>query len=298
MAKKNLNLSLEDKRRRIERDHPKISLNRQCELLNLWKGALYYRPVPMDAYNLGLMDKIDQKYIARPFYGSRKMTVYLNSQGHAVNRKRVQRLMRLMGLQAIYPGPNLSRRNHRHKVYPYLLRGVAIDRVNYVWSTDITYLRIQGGFVYLMAVIDWFSRYVLSWRLSNSLESSFCVEGLEEALEQAQPDIFNTDQGTQFTSEEFTTVLKAKAIKLSMDSKGRALDNIFVERLWRTVKYEEVYLKDYQSVPEAYHSLTDYFNFYNKERPHQSLNYRTPEEVYFNLNTNKKRTMAHYPCVA
>lgn len=297
MVKKNLNLSLEEKRKRIERDHPVISLNRQCQLLDLWKGAFYYRPVAMDPYNLELMDKIDQEYTKRPFYGSRKMTVYLNNQGHAVNRKRVQRLMRLMGLQAIYPGPNLSRRNHEHKIYPYLLRGVVIDRVNYVWSTDITYLRIQGGFMYLMAVLDWFSRYVLSWKLSNSLESSFCVEGLEEALEKAKPDIFNTDQGAQFTSKEFTDVLKAKTIKISMDSKGRALDNIFVERLWRTVKYEEVYLKDYQSVSEAYGSLADYFNFYNQERPHQSLNNRTPEEVYFNLNTNKKRIMTHYPCV-
>jgi putative transposase len=294
MAKKNLNLSLEEKRKRIEKDHPVISLNRQCKLLNLWKGSLYYHPVAMDAYSMELMDKIDQEYTARPFYGSRKMTVFLNKQGHAVNRKRVQRLMRLMGIQAIYPGPNLSRRSHQHKIYPYLLRDVPIDRVNFVWSTDITYIRIQGGFIYLMAVIDWFSRYVLSWKLSNSLEASFCIDGLEEALEKAKPDIFNTDQGAQFTSDEFTASLEAKGVKISMDSKGRALDNIFVERLWRTVKYEEVYLKDYQSVSEAYHALADYFDFYNRERFHQSLDYRTPEEVYFNLKTkNKKRTMAH-----
>ena len=235
----------------------------------------------MDEYNLGLMDLIDRQYLKTPFYGSRRMSAYLRHRGYKVNRKRVQRLMRLMGIQAIYPGPNLSKRRQEHKIYPYLLRGVVVDRPDFVWSTDITYVRGKGGFIYLMAVMDWYSRYVLSWNLSNSLEGRFCVDGLLEALTQSDPEIFNTDQGSQFTSDDFLAPLQEKGIKISMDSKGRAIDNIFIERLWRSLKYEEVYLKDYQSVKDAKESLRQYFAFYNNERPHQSLNYSSPAAVYY-----------------
>lgn len=237
----------------------------------------------MDPYNLELMDKIDAQYLKTPFYGSRKMAVCLRDSGYQVNRKRIQRLMQLMGLEAIYPKANLSKRRHDHKTYPYLLKGLAIERPNQVWSTDITYIRLSSGFMYLTAVIDWYSRYVLSWRLSNTLESRFCVEALEEALECFHaPEIFNTDQGSQFTSETFLDPLLKRNIKISMDSKGRALDNVFIERLWRSLKYEEVYLKDYETVREASLSIGKYFNFFNYERPHQSLEYKTPSLFYLN----------------
>lgn len=236
----------------------------------------------MDAYNLELMDLLDRQYLATPFYGSRKMTAYLWGLGHPVSRKRVQRMMRLMGLEAIYPKPNLSKRRHAHKIYPYLLKGVIIDRPNFVWSTDITYIRLPSGFLYLAAVMDWFSRYVLAWRLSNCLESAFCVEALLDALTgNPPPEIFNTDQGAQFTAETFLEPLLVRKIKISMDSKGRALDNIFVERLWRSLKYEEVYLKEYKTVLEARESISQYFHFYNNKRPHQSLGYKTPQLVHF-----------------
>ena len=212
---------------------------------------------------------------------------WLNQEDHQINRKRVQRLMKIMRIEAIYPKPKLTRRNEEHKVYPYLLRGINIERTDHVWSTDITYIRIGNGFVYLTAVIDWYSRYVLSWRLSNSLENTFCIEVLEEALSLSKPEIFNTDQGCQYTALNFLKILTDKDVKISMDSKGRALDNIFVERLWRTVKYEEVYLKDYQSMKDAQSSLKAYFNFYNKERLHQSLKYKTPEAIYHVANGMK-----------
>jgi putative transposase len=266
----------------ISRDFKHISLTRQCELLNVSKGAFYYESVGIDPYNLELMDLIDRQYTETPFYGSRRMTFWLERQGHPVNRKRVQRLMRLMGLEAIYPKPNLSKKRQGHEIFPYLLRGVAIQKPDHVWSTDITYIRVGRGFVYLTAIIDWFSRYVLSWRLSNTLESDFCVEALKEALIVSQPIIFNTDQGSQYTSQQFLTPLKAHGIQISMDSKGRALDNIFVERLWRTVKYEEVYIKEYHTAKDAYLSLKVYFLFYNNKRLHQSLDYLTPAEVYHN----------------
>jgi putative transposase len=253
-------LSTADRRSFIERGHARISLNRQCELLQISKGSLYYKPVGIDPYNLELMDLIDRQYTETPFYGSRKMRAWLNSQKHRVNRKRVQRLMRLMGIEAIYPKPNLSRRRQDHKVYPYLLHGVDIVRPDHVWSTDITYIRVGQGFVYLTAVIDWHSRYVLSWQLSNALDASFCIEAVSEALDQSEPEIFNTDQGSQYTSGDFLKPLLDRNIRISMDSKGRALDNIFIERLWRTVKYEEVYLKEYQSVRDARSSLKVYFN--------------------------------------
>jgi len=226
------------------------------------------------------MDLLDEQHTRTPFYGSRRLTAYLNTLGHPVNRKRVQRLMKLMRIEAIYPKPRTTKRNGTHQIYPYLLKDVVIDRPNHVWSTDITYIRIGNGFMYLTAVIDWFSRYVLSWRLSNCLENTFCIEVLEEALCISKPEIFNTDQGSQYTSMKFLSVLKERGIRISMDSKGRALDNVFVERLWRTIKYEEVYLKDYRTMREAQSSLKAFINFYNKERLHQSLGYKAPASVY------------------
>ncbi|ACN15113.1 transposase (IS150 family protein) [Desulforapulum autotrophicum HRM2] len=276
-----------DRRHLIDITHSDISINRQCELLQVSKGALYYQPRPIDPYTLLLMDLIDKQHTITPFYGSRRLVAWLKQEGHPVNRKRVQGLMKKMRIEAIYPKPKLTRRNEAHKVYPYLLRGVNIARINHVWSTDITYIRIGNGFVYLTAVIDWFSRYVLSWRLSNTLENTFCVEVLEEALSIAEPEIFNTDQGCQYTATNFLKVLTDHKIKVSMDSKGRALDNIFVERLWRTVKYEEVYLKSYQSMKDAQSSLKTYLNFYNKKRLHQALEYKTPESIYCMANEMK-----------
>ena len=272
--------SVSDRRYLIDKTHEKLSINRQCDLLEVSKGALYYEPRPIDPYTLLLMDLMDAQHTKTPFYGSRRLAVYLKSVGHRVNRKRVQRLMREMRIEAIYPKPKLSRRNENHKIYPYLLKGLKIKRRNQVWSTDITYIKIGNGFGYLTAIIDWYSRYVLSWRLSNTLENTFCIEALEEALDIAIPEIFNTDQGSQYTATNFLAPLIAKEIKISMDSKGRALDNIFVERLWRSVKYEEVYLKNYQTMPQAYRSLRDYLNFYNNERPHQSLAYDVPAVWY------------------
>ena len=227
------------------------------------------------------MRLLDTQYTATPFYGSRRMTAWLRSQGYAVNRKRVTRLMQQMGLEAIYTKPQLSQAAEGHAIYPYLLRGVKIERVNHVWSTDITYIRLQQGFIYLVAVIDWFSRYVLSWAVSITLDGSFCLEALEQALEVARPDIFNSDQGAQFTSLDFTGRLTAAGIQISMDGRGRALDNVFVERLWRTVKYEEVYLKDYETPHEAMQGLATFFVRYNEWRQHQALGYQTPASVYF-----------------
>ncbi len=234
----------------------------------------------MDAETLLLMQLIDEEYTRHPFYGTRKMIAYLRNQGHRVNRKRVQRLYRLMGLEAVYPKPKLSNRNLEHKVYPYLLRGIEINRCNQVWSTDITYIRLKHGFVYLMAIIDWHSRYVIDWQLSTTLDSDFCEEALGRALLCGKCEIFNTDQGSQFTSDGFTKLLLNKDVKISMDGKGRALDNIFVERLWRSVKYEMVYPSQWEAVQDARMGLKGYFEFYNGERPHQSLNYKTPWSVY------------------
>jgi putative transposase len=257
-----------------------LSLSRQCQLLGLSRAALYYRPVEVSDYELELMALIDRQYLRTPFYGSRRMTAWLRTQGHLVNRKRVQRLMGLMGLEVIYQRPRTSRPAPGHRTYPYLLRGLAIERVNQVWAADITYIPMARGFLYLVAVMDWVSRYVLAWRLSNLLDASFCIETLEEALRQGQPEIFNTDQGSQFTDEDFTGVLGAHGVAISMDGRGRFSDNIFVERLWRTLKYEEVYLKAYQNVAEARHGIAAYFNFYNHERLHQALGYRAPRQVF------------------
>ncbi len=255
-------------------------MRRQCALVGLSRTALYYKAHGERAENLELMRLLDEQYTRTPFYGVERMTAWLKQQGYEVNRKRVRRLLRAIGLEALYPKPRLSEAQPGHRIYPYLLRDVEIERVNQVWSTDITYIRLWQGFVYLVAVMDWYSRYVLAWEVSVSLESSFCVSALEWALRQAQPDVFNSDQGSQFTSEVFTERLKERGIRISMDGRGRALDNIFVERLWRSVKYEEVYLKDYRSVQEAIQSLRAYFEFYNGERLHQSLNYETPATVY------------------
>jgi putative transposase len=265
----------------IEPAHPKLSIGRQCALLGLPRASYYHRPAPEPDLNLRLMREIDETYLAHPFFGSRQMTRWLQRQGHAVNRKRVRRLMQLMGLEAIYQKPNLSRANALHRVYPYLLRHLVVDRPNQVWAMDITYVPIQGGFIYLCVVLDWYSRCVLAWSLSNTLDASFCVAAVQEALDRyGPPEIFNTDQGCQFTSAEFTGLLLAHGIKLSMDGKGRCLDNVFVERLWRSVKYEEIYLKSYSSLVDAERQLKAYFRFYNERRPHSALGHATPGESY------------------
>jgi putative transposase len=259
-----------------------LALTRQCSLSGVSRSGVYapHTPVIDDEDHL-LLEKIDAEYTRHPFYGSRRMVVYLRGLGHSVNRKRVQRLMGILGLAGIAPGPNTSRPHPQHKVYPYLLRGLDVTQPNQVWSTDITYIRLARGFVYLVAIIDWYSRKVLAWQVSNTLDSSFCVECLESALQMhGTPEIFNTDQGCQFTSTAFTDVLKLHDIKISMDGRGRALDNIFVERLWRSLKYEDVYLKCYTNVLALIAGLTEYFLFYNTERPHQALGYRTPDEIY------------------
>jgi putative transposase len=257
-----------------------LSVRRQCELLGLNRSSLYYEPTSETAENLELMRLIDQEYTAHPFFGSRKLVRWLIGRGHEVNRKRVQRLMRAMGLEAIYPKPKLSSAGRGHKVYPYLLRNVAVERVDQVWSTDITYIPMPSGFMYLAATIDWFSRFVVSWRLSNTLDGSFCGEMLQEALGRGTPEVFNTDQGVQFTSSAWTTRLEQAGVAVSMDGRGRCLDNVFVERLWRSVKYEDVYLRGYESVVELERGLRAYFRFYNEERSHQSLDYQTPAKVY------------------
>jgi len=259
-----------------------LSVSRQCELLALPRSTFYHAPQPVTDEELALMRLIDRCHLKHPFYGSRRIRDWLSDQGHTVNRKRIQRLMRTMGIVTLYPKPNVSAANQAHKVYPYLLRNLVIDRPNQVWATDITYIPMARGFVYLVAVMDWYSRRVLSWRLSNTLDTSFCTEALEEAIERyGVPEIFNTDQGCQFTSEEFTNTLKANAIQISMDGKGRWVDNVFIERLWRSVKYEEVYLKAYEDIRSAKESLANYFEFYNSERRHQSLDRQTPDQVYY-----------------
>lgn len=266
----------------IEFIHPSLSIREQCQLINLNRSSIYYEAAGENKYNLTLMNLLDEEYTRHPFKGVLRMVAYLKELGHHVNEKRVRRLLRLMGIEAIYPKPNLSQSHSTHKKYPYLLKGLAITKSNQVWCTDITYIRLSQGFIYLVAVMDWYSRYVLSYKLSNSLDSSFCIEALEEALMLYEsPEIFNSDQGSQFTSEAFTHILLNKGIKISMDGQGRAFDNIFIERLWRSVKYEEVYLYDYASAKEAKDRLKIYFNFYNNERHHQSLNYKKPADIYF-----------------
>jgi len=264
----------------IEADHPQVSVRRQCELLGLNRASLYYQPAAETPENLRLMRLLDQEYTAHPFLGSRRLRRWLITQGETVNRKRVQRLMRIMGLEAVYPKPRLSVPQSGHRVYPYLLRNVRIERPDQVWSTDITYVPLASGFMYLAAILDWYSRYVLVWRLSNTLDGSFCLEMLDEALSRGRPEVFNTDQGVQFTAQAWTGRLEAAGVAVSMDGKGRCLDNVFVERLWRTVKYEDLYLWRYEDVPQLRQGLGRYFPYYNEERPHQALAYRTPAAVY------------------
>lgn len=264
----------------IDMDLPHISIRRQCELLGLNRATFYYTPATESEWNLRLMRLIDEQYTKTPFYGWPRMTAHVRRLGLQVNHKRVQRLMQTMGLQAIYPKPRTSTAAKDHKIYPYLLNAVVLSRPNQVWSADITYVRMAKGFMYLVAIIDWCSRYVLSWQLSNTMDPAFCLVALDMALVQGEPMIFNTDQGVQFTSLAFTGRLERAGIAISMDGRGRALDNIFVERLWRSVKYEDIYLKDYTTVPALDEGLARYFHFYNYERPHQSLAYRTPAEVH------------------
>jgi len=251
-------------------------------LLEIDRSGLYYEPAREPAENLRLMRLIDEQYLAAPFYGSRRMTAWLVRRGELVNRKRIQRLMRIMGLEAIHPGPRTTKRSPDHEIHPYLLRDVIINRCDQVWSTDVTYVPLKDGYMFLATVIDWHSRFVLSWRLSNTLDGRFCLEALDAALEGGRPEIFNTDQGCQFTARAFTGRLKKEKIAISMDGRGRALDNVFIERLWRSLKYEDVYLKSYQTVRELTRGLEQWFAFYNHERLHQSLDYRTPAEVYHN----------------
>jgi len=265
----------------IETAHPEISIRRQCQLLGLNRATYYNVPAGEAPFNLMLMRLIDEQYMKTPFYGYPKMTAWLRRAGHQVNKKRIARLMQKMEIQAAFPGRKTTIPAKGHKIYPYLLRNLVITRPNQVWSTDITYIPMAQGFMYLVAVIDWFSRYVLAWQLSNTLDGAFCLLALEMALQYGRPDIFNSDQGSQFTAHDFTARLLADSIRISMDGRGRAFDNIFIERLWRSVKYEDIYLQNYETVPLLETGLDNYFRFYNCERPHQSLAYRTPAEVHF-----------------
>jgi putative transposase len=274
-------MSRAERRAMVERVSPALPIARQCRLLAVSRSGVYREPAEVSAEDLALMALIDRQYLARPYYGSRRMAAWLATQGHVVNRKRVQRLMRLLGLVAIYQRPNTSKPAPENKVYPYLLGGLTITRVNQVWCADITYIPMARGFLYLVVIMDWTSRAVLAWRLSNTLGAEFCVEALEEAVARyGKPEIFNTDQGCQFTSSEFTGVLERSDIAISMDGKGRCMDNIFVERLWRSLKYEEVYLNAYATVAEAKAGIGAWLDFYNEERQHQSLGYRTPRQIY------------------
>jgi putative transposase len=274
-------MSRAQRRAMIERVNPMLPVSQQCRLLAVSRAAVYRKPAEVSAEDLAIMALIDRQYLARPYYGSRRMAAWLAAQGHVVNRKRVRRLMRLLGLTAIYQRPNTSKPAAAHKIYPYLLGGIAIERVNQVWCSDVTYIPMAKGFLYLVVIMDWVSRAVLAWRLSNTLAAEFCVEALEEALSRyGRPEIFNTDQGSQFTSNDFTGTLKRHGVMISMDGKGRCMDNIFVERLWRSLKYEEVYLHAYASVAEANAGIGGWLKFYNTERQHQSLGYRTPRQIY------------------
>ncbi len=269
-------------RRDMTEPSSKLSVRRQCALLGISRSGLYYKPRGVSDLDLDIMRMIDEQYTETPFYGVEKMTAWLRRrQGIRIGHNKVRRLARAMGLEAVYPKPRLSMPSCEHKIYPYLLKNMEIKKPNQVWATDITYIRLARGFVYLAAIMDWFSRYVLSWRLSISLDADFCVAALEEALKQSCPEIFNSDQGSQFTSNEFTAVLKKAEVRISMDGRGRVFDNIFIERLWRSVKYEEVYIHDYVDVRAARQGIGRYFRLYNKDRLHQSLDYHTPEEAHY-----------------
>ena len=281
MAQKKIGLLDHSRRKNFIEPDGGLSVRRQCELADVSRSSHYYMPLGESALNLEYMRLIDEQFLLTPFYGAPRMTQVLRQMGHPVNKKRIERLMARMGLQAVRPKPNLSRRAEGHKIYPYLLRGLKVERPNQVWATDITYIRMQKGFLYLCAVMDWHSRFVLSWRLSNSLDTGFCADALEDALGLGFcPEIFNSDQGRQFTSSQFTGILLDHGVKISMDGRGRALDNVFVERLWRSVKYEHVFLHEYENGGDLWNGLHRYWRFYNEERPHQGLGYKTPKEVF------------------
>lgn len=265
----------------VDWDHPDLGIRRQCQLLGLNRSTLYFEGSCESIENLEVMRLLDEQYLKTPFYGRRRMTAWLRRKNFSVNPKRVSRLMRLMGIEAVYPKPRTSKPSPGHRIYPYLLRGRQIHYSDQVWATDITYIPMARGFMYLVALMDWFSRYVLTWRLSNTLDADFCVVALAGALKKSTPEIFNSDQGSQFTSSDFTGPLEEAGVRISMDGRGRAIDNIFIERLWRTVKYENIYLNAYETVPALQEGLSRYFSFYNNERLHQSLGYQTPAEVYF-----------------
>ena len=284
------------RREMVDREHPSLPVVRQCALLGVSRSSIYYRPKMATEADLSLMKDMDRQYLETPFYGSRRMKAWLERQGIPISRKRVQRLMRIMGLRAIYRRPRTSQPAPEHRVYPYLLRNAKITRPNQVWAADITYLPMARGFLYLVAIMDWHSRYVVASRLSNTLDTGFCAEALTEALARGRPEVFNTDQGSQFCSREFTQVLEDCGAKISMDGKGRYQDNIFVERLWRTVKYEEVYLKAYVNATEARRELGAYFRFYNNLRPHQALSYRTPVEVFHGDPTVREEESKYRRC--
>lgn len=282
-------MTLSEKQTAVEPSHKQLSIHRQCELVGLSRSSYYRQPAPESEKNLELMKLIDEIYTKYPFFGSRKMRDYLNRQGYGVNRKRIQRLMRLMGLASAAPTRKLTVPNKAHKVYPYLLKNMDINRSRQVWCSDITYIRLKRGFVYLTVVMDWYSRYVLSWEISTTMDDGFCTSCLQRAIRQyGCPEIFNTDQGSQYTGTAFTGILKEHGIGISMDGKGRAMDNIMVERLWRSLKYEDIYLKDYESVPELIEGLRAYFAFYNDERPHHSFGILTPAEVYHGADRMKR----------
>lgn len=275
-------MDLEIRKNIVDKDCSNLSISRQCALLFIKKSSYYYKPKGLTQRDLKIMQVIDEIYTQHPYFGARRMSEHLVPFGITIGRKAVSRYYRIMAIEAIYPKMNLSKRNQAHKIYPYLLKGVEIIKVNQVWSTDITYIRMAQGFVYLVAIIDWFSRYIVSWKVSISLESDFCIDALEEAIiKYGHPEIFNTDQGSQFTSKDFTDRLIKREIKISMDGKGRALDNVFIERFWRSLKQEKIYLMVLNTVKEAKNAITDYINFYNRKRMHQSLEYLTPEQVYF-----------------
>jgi len=280
-------MTIKEKKQRIQTTHPNLSIKKQCDLISLPRSSYYHggSTEQETPENIEIMRFIDKEYTDHPFYGTRQMRNVLRRKGYKINRKRVQRLMRKMGIQSIAPKPNTIKAHPQHRIYPYLLRNFDVTRADQVWCTDLTYIRLAGGFVYLTAVMDWHSRYVLSWELSVTMDNEFCVSALERALRyHGTPYMFNTDQGSQYTSHEFTKVLKDKDIKISMDGKGRCMDNIFIERLWRSVKYEEIYVNEFQSAKQLRKSLKKYFYFYNHERPHQSFDGQTPAEIYYGKN--------------
>ncbi len=279
-SKKNLDYTVSEKRAAIDRNNKDISVTRQCELLGLSRSAYYYKAREIDTRDLDIMRLIDKEFTDHPFLGSRRLSDWLSRQGFPACRSKVGRLMKVMGIEAIYPRKSLSARHPEHKIYPYLLRGLAIDHPDQVYCMDITYIRLKRGFAYLTVVMDWYSRYVISWDLSMTMDKGFCTRCLNRALDKGTPEIFNTDQGSQFTSNAFTQILKDSKVKISMDGKGRAFDNIMIERLWRTVKYEDVYLNDYEDYYKAYRHLEKYLNYYNNEREHSSLGKMTPAEYY------------------